>query len=77
MTRKNNRYAAFAAAKRGNLAEVTEDMLDLLETRQLQQLQTRLGYVPASPEREAAMEMVREEMRRRRIDVDHAMDMRR
>lgn len=77
MTRRDDRYAAFAAAKRGHFAAVTPDMLDLLNQRNLQQLQTRLGYLPVSPEREAAMALVRDEMRRRVIDAVHAEEMKR
>lgn len=76
MSRRNDRYAAFAAAKKGDFAAVTSETLDLLNTKNLQSLQTRLGYQPASPERQAAMALVREEMRRRQIDADHAAEMR-
>lgn len=79
MSRNRNRYAALAAARRGDWAAMTkEDHLDLLDVDMLNMVISQaLRHPDRSAERAHSVAVLREEIHRREIDAVHAEEMRR
>jgi hypothetical protein len=77
MARRNrNKYAALAAARRGNwAAAVQHDHLDLLDEAMLTDVFNMARRHPRSDERDQAMDVLRDELKRREIDAAHALEM--
>lgn len=78
MRRNRNRYAALAAARRGDWAAMTkEDHLDLLDVDMLNMVISQALRHPKSAGRAHSVAILREEIRRREIDAAHTEEMRR
>lgn len=76
MGRNRNIYAALAAARRGDWANVVApDNLDLLDEQMLLNVISMAQRRPRSGERDEAITVLRDELERRRIDAAHAMEM--
>lgn len=75
--RNRDRYAAIAAARRGDWAAVMEpDNLDLLDERMLNQVLEQIRNHPDhSAARKAAVTAILDELERCRIDAAHAEEM--
>lgn len=74
MPRNRNRYAALAAARRGDWPAIKDDTLDLLELKGLAQVEGAARQHPRSPERDAALALIRDEIMRREIDAAYAAE---
>ena len=72
MARRNrNKYAAVAAARRGDWKAITDDTLDLLSSKELQVVAYELSTRRAP---EQLRLMVLDELERARIEEDHAAE---
>ena len=72
MTRKDNRYAAIAAARKGEWSAITQSTLTGLDLRQLNQLLRELGERKAPF---AVMDLVHDEIRHCQNQIEHRKEM--
>ena len=72
MTRKDNRYAAIAAARRSDWSSITPNTLTGLDIRQLNQLLRELGNRKAPF---AVMDLVHDEIKHCQNQIEHKKEM--